>query len=172
MKNIWQKLYSAFWYSTTILTGILAGYMVSHAIMLGRFFNWFITSGHEELLHRTYTVFRLESSPQVFYNVPLYLALFSGVIWTILAFATKRNRIIGVTAGLSTFWVGFIFTASHLDEAEEAVLTGMADPAMTQLYLSINIPVHTIFAVIYLVSFFLLLRTAHLKKSPSASAGV
>ncbi len=83
-KNFILKLYWVFWCSTTILTGILAGYMVSHSTMLGRFFNWFIESGNVDLLHRTYTVFRKASRPQALYDVPyswpLFQALF-GLHW-------------------------------------------------------------------------------------------
>ncbi len=157
MKNIVKRLHTIFWYATTILTGVLAGFMVSHAIMLGRFFNWFITSGNEGLLHNTYTAFRLEYSPQVLYNIPLYLALVSGAIWTIVTFVLKKERIVALTAGLSTLWVGFIFYATNLGKAEEAVLTGAADPVLTQHYLSVNIPLHALFAAIYLISFALLL---------------
>lgn len=157
MKNLLIKLHSIFWYPTVILTGVLAGFMVSHAIMLGRFFNWYISSGNEELLHRTYTVFRLESSPQVTYDIPLYLALVVGILWTVLSFLIRKDRIVAFIAGLSTLWTGFIFTATGLGEAEDAVLSGMADAAVTRHYLNINLPIHSLFAVIYLVSLFLLL---------------
>ena len=159
-KNTLSKLFWVFWCSTTILTGILAGFLVSHSIMLGRFFQWFIESGNENLLHQTYTVFRVASNAHVVYNIPLYLAFVSGIIWTVLAFIVRRDRIIAVTAGLSTLWVGMIFFISDLHEAEEAVLTGMADARLTQLYTSINLPVHTLFAAMYVVSLFLLLLVA------------
>jgi hypothetical protein len=156
-KNTLRKLFWVFWCSTTMLTGILAGFLVSHSIMLGRFFQWFIESGNEDLLHQTYTVFRAANNPHVVYNIPLWLAFVSGIIWTVLAFIIRRDRIIAVTAGLSTVWVGTIFFISNLGEAEEAVLTGTADAGLTQLYAAINLPVHTLFAAIYVVSLFLLL---------------
>ena len=159
-KDILRKLFWVFWCSTTILTGVLAGFLVSHSIMLGRFFQWFIESGNEKLLHQTYTVFRAASNPHVMYNIPLYLALVSGIIWTVLAFIVRRDRIIAVIAGLSTLWVGTIFFISDLAEAEEAVMTGIGDARLTQLYTSINLPLHTLFAAIYVVSFFLLLLVA------------
>ena len=161
-KNILNKLFWVFWCSTTILTGILAEFMVSHSIMLGRFFNWYIESGNVELLHQTFTVFREVSSPppQDLYDVPLYLAFVSGVIWTVLAFVLKRDRIIAMIAGLSTYWVGNIFFISDLNEAEEAVLSGIADASVTQFFASINLPIHTCFAVIYVVSLLLLLLVA------------
>jgi len=67
-KNIINKLYWIFWCSTTMLTGILAGFMISHSIMFGRFFTWFVESGNIDLLRSTYTVFRKAASPQILYN--------------------------------------------------------------------------------------------------------
>ena len=156
-KNTLNKLFWIFWCSTTILTGILAGFLLSHSVMLGRFFQWFVESGNENLLHQTYTVFREASNPHIAYYTPVYLAFISGIVWTVYAFIAKRDRIIAVTAGLSTVWVGVIFSISDLDKAEEAVLTATADPSLTQLYTSINLPLHTLFAAMYVVSLFLLL---------------
>jgi hypothetical protein len=156
-KNTLGKLFWVFWFSTTILTGILAGFLVSHAIMLGRFFQWFLESGNEKLLHQTYTVFRSASNPHIAYNIPLSLAFVSGIIWTVFAFIVKRDRIIAVTAGLSTVWVSAIFFLTDFAEAEEAVVTATADARLTQLYTAINLPIHTLFAAMYVVSLFLLL---------------
>ena len=156
-KNTLRKPFWVLWCSTTILTGILAGFLLSHSIMLGRFFQWFIESGNEDLLHQTYTVFRAASSPHIAYNIPLLLAFVSGIIWTVLAFIVKKDRIIAVTAGLSTVWVGAIFFLTDFGEAEVAVMTATADAKLTQLYTALNLPIHTLFAAIYVVSLFLLL---------------
>ena len=80
-KNIIDKLYWFFWASTTILTGILAGFMISHSIMLGRFFTWYVESGNMELLRQTFSVF-LESNDffNSLYDSFLWLAFVSGII--------------------------------------------------------------------------------------------
>jgi hypothetical protein len=115
-----------------------------------------------DLMRQTFSVFREVSKPDpnVLYNIPLYLSFASGVIWTVLAFLLKRDRIIALIAGLSTFWTGSIFFVIDLDEAEDAVVSGLANDQMAQYFLSINVPVHTLFAVIYVVSLFLLLLVA------------
>jgi len=120
-KNIFNKLYWLFWYSTTIITGMLAGFMISHAIMLGRFFTWYVESDNMNLLRSTYSVFRKDSNPQILYNSFLYFGLISGFIWTILAFIKKKNRIIAVVAGLSTLWVSIIFRTLNFDYFEELI---------------------------------------------------
>jgi len=130
--------------------------------MLGRFFSWYVESGHMDLLRQTYTTFRETSTPDPskVYDIPLYLSFISGTIWTVLAFLLRRDRITALVAGLSTFWAGNIFMISDLDEAEAAVLSGLADDRMAQFFLSINVPIHTLFAVIYTGSLFLLLLVA------------
>lgn len=159
-KNLMKRLFWIFWCSTTILTGILAGFLTSHSIMFGRFLTWCIESGNVDLLHKTYTVFRESSSPQVLYNSFFYLALASGVIWTVLAFLTRRDRIIAIIAGLSTLWVSVVFFGSKFGRAEVEVLSGIADEKMTQLYVALNVPLHTCFAIFYIVSLLLLLVVA------------
>jgi hypothetical protein len=160
-KSIINKLYWSFWCSTTVFTGISAGMMIAHILQLGRFFTWLIESGNEDLLHQTFTIFRQTNRIQdMSYDSLLYLALVSGIIWVVLAFILKRERVIAIIAGLSTVWVGAIFSISDIDEAEEAVLSGTADARLTQLFASINVPVHTCFAVIYTVCFILLLYVA------------
>ena len=162
-KSIISRLFWIFWCSTTILTGILAGFMISHSIMFGRFFTWFIESGNADLLRSTYSVFREASSPQVLYYIPIYLALASGIIWVVLAFLMKRDRIIAIIAGLSTIWVGAIFMGTGFGELEEAVMSGIADETTMQSFVSLNLPIHICNAIIYGVSFLLLLVVA-LKK--------
>jgi len=91
-KNLFKKLYWSFWCSTTILAGILAGFLISHSIMLGRFFNWYFESGNVDLLHKTYSVYRKTNAfERALYNLPLLLSLVSGIIWTGLAVYLKRE---------------------------------------------------------------------------------
>lgn len=163
-KDNLNKLYWFFWYFTTIITGILAGFMISHAIMLGRFFTWFVESGNMDLLRSSYSVFRQAKSPQVLYNLFLYIGLISGIIWTGLAYIRKKDRVLATIAGLSTLWVATIFRFLNFDYMEEAVVSGVADEKIAQSYASLNVPLHTLFAIIYSVSIILLLKIALKKK--------
>ncbi len=160
-KNIINKLFWLFWFTTTIFAGILAGFMISHILILGRFFNWYIESGNVDLLHATYAVYRETNAlERLLYNSFLLLQLGSGIIWTVLAFYLKRERIVALIAGLATVWVSILFIGTGIGDAEDAVLSGTADASLTQLYVTLNIPIHTTFAIIYTVSFVLLLYVA------------
>lgn len=157
IRDVAQRLFWVSWCAATILTGLMAGFLTSHAIMFGRFQTWFIESGNVDLLHETYTVFRAASSPHILYDSFLYLALIAGIVWAAFAFLLRRDRVIAVIAGLSTFWVGAVFFATGFGTAEDEVMMGIADEATTEMFISLNVPLHTCFAMFYVVSLFLLL---------------
>jgi hypothetical protein len=156
-RGLLDKFYWSFWCITAVLNGVLTGYMVSHSIMLGRFFNWYLESGKEGLLHQTYTVFRASNNAYRLYDIPLGLHLVVGGVWVVLALLVRRQRIIALLAGLATYWVAAIFLGTGLGTAEDAVLTATATPELTQRYLMLNLPIHTAFAVIYATSLLLML---------------
>lgn len=155
--KIGERLYWVFWCLAVIFMGMMAGFMTSHSIMLGRFFSWFVSSGNEDLLHQTYTVFREASNAHILYDVPLYLSFVFGVAFAVVALVRKRDRIMSVIAGLATFWTGSIFMVIDLDEVEDAVLMGAATPEVSRYFLSINVPTHASFAAIYIICLVLLL---------------
>jgi hypothetical protein len=152
-----RRIHWVLWIAITILTGILAGFLTSHSVMLGRFFTWLIESDNYQVFIDTFSVFREATHANVHYNLFLWASLIIGIIWTIFCFIVKKNRIIGLIAGLSSLWVGCVFFASGFSDAEEAVAMGVADEAVRQFFVSWNIPMHISFAVFYTLCFFLLL---------------
>jgi hypothetical protein len=155
--KIFQRIHLVFWFAVTILTGILAGFLTSHSVMLGRYFTWLIESGHYRVFTDTFSVFREATHANVYYNLFLWVSLIVGFIWTAFCFIAKKNRIIALIAGLSSLWVGFVFFSSGFSDAEEAVAKGVADEAVREFFVSWNIPMHTSFAIFYFLCFLLLL---------------
>ena len=160
-REIIDQIHWVLWFAITMLTGILAGFLTSHSVMLGRFFTWLIESDNYQVFIDTFSVFREATRANIHYNLFLWGSLIIGIIWTILCFIVKKSRIIAIIAGLSSFWVGFIFFASGFADAEEAVAMGVADEAVRQFFVSWNIPLHTSFAVFYTLCFFLLLLSGY-----------
>lgn len=154
-----STFYWVFWFSVTIATGILSGFLVSHSIMLGRFFTWLVESGHEQFFVEYFSKFRTATHANVHYNIMLYVGLFSGILWIITCFLSRKSRIVSITAGFSTFWVGSVFFATEFSSIEDAVSTGSADAATLQSFITMNLPLHITFAVIYTLSFTVLLWT-------------
>ena len=152
-----RRVYWILWFALTMITGILAGFLVSHSIMLGRYFTWLIESGNNQVFVDTFSVFREATRANVHYNLFLWISLFIGVAWTAVCFILRSTRGTAVIAGLSSFWVGVVFFASDFAAAEAAVSTGTADEALRQFFAAWNIPMHVSFAVFYSICFFLLL---------------
>jgi len=155
--EFFRRIHWVLWFAITMLTGILAGFLASHSVMLGRYFTWLIESGNNQVFTDTFSVFREATHANVHYNLFLWASFAIGIIWTISSFIVRKNRIVSLIAGLSSFWVGCVFFASGFSVAEEAVCTGIADEAVRQFFVSWNIPMHTSFAVFYTLCFFLLL---------------
>jgi hypothetical protein len=156
-REIVHRIHRVLWFAITLLTGILAGFLTSHAVMLGRYFTWLIESDNYHVFTETFSLFRQATHANVHYNLFLWVSLVVGAIWLIFSFIVKRQRVVAVIAGLSSFWTGCVFFVSNFSAAEEAVATGVADEAMRQFFVSWNIPMHTSFAVFYTVCFLLLL---------------
>lgn len=156
-KGIMQRLQRVLWFAITMVTGILAGFLTSHSIMLGRFFTWLIESDNYQVFTDTFSVFRAATHANVHYNLVLWLSLLIGTIWFIVCLIAKKDRIVALIAGLSSFWVGSVFFASGFSDAEEAVAMGIADETVRQFFVSWNLPLHTSFAIFYAFCLLLLL---------------
>lgn len=155
--KILGRMHRILWFAITILTGILAGFLTSHSVMLGRYFTWLIETDNYHVLSETFSIFRQATHANIHYNAFLWASLVTGTIWTLFCFIVKKNRIIALIAGLSSLWVGCVFFASGFADAEEAVATGVANETIQNFFISWNIPMHTSFASFYTICFFLLL---------------
>jgi len=151
------------WCGLTIVTGILAGFMISQSLILGPFFTWFVESDNTNLMRETYSVYRASGTfalRYTLYYLPLLLSLIFGGVWTVLAFLRKTDRVVAAIAGLSTYWVSALFLGTGFMQVEEATMKGLADAATLQRFATLNVPLHSTFAVIYTASLVLLLAVA------------
>lgn len=156
-KAVIGRVYWVLWFALTMITGILAGFLVSHSIMLGRYFTWLIESGNNHVFADTFSVFRETTRANVHYNLFLWVSLSVGLAWTVVCFIIRNTRVTAVFAGLSSFWVGCVFFVSDFAAAEAAVATGTAGEALRKFFVAWNIPMHVSFAIFYSICFFLLL---------------
>jgi len=60
--------------------------------------------------------------------------------------------------------VGVIFAGTGFGKVEEAVMKGIADDTTRQFFVTFNVPIHTYNAIIYSVSFLLLLVVVLIKE--------
>lgn len=156
-KNILGRIHRVLWFVHTILTGILAGFLTSHSVMLGRYFTWLIETGNYQVFPDTFAVFRAATHANVHYNLFLWASFLIGILWTTLSFVLKQGRITALVAGLSSLWVSIVFFASNFSDAEAAVSSGVATESVRQFFVTWNLPMHRSFAVFYTLCFALLL---------------
>jgi hypothetical protein len=168
--GIIHRIHRLAWFATTLSTGLLAGFLASHSVMLGRFFTWLIESGNVHVLTDAFAAFRLSTGANVRYDAFFWAALLIGAFWALLSFVVRKDRTVAVVGGLSSFWAGCVFFATGFSNAEKAVVTGVADEATRQFFVSWNVPLHASLAVFFALCFLLLLVTGCRGKRPSTPA--
>jgi hypothetical protein len=135
--------YWACWSFATLTTGLLAGFLLGHCLILGRFFSWMVASGRQPLISETYAVFRQEQGVQA-YLALLVIQTLATVLFLIVALVKKRGVGIAAVAALaSPLWYAVHF-ASGLAVVEPTVV-GSLHPVPTELasrFVSLNLPVH------------------------------
>ena len=167
-----ERAYWIAWVFATSTTGILAGFLVGHCVILGRFFTWMAASGRQPLLGETYATFRQEQ------GVRAYLALL--VLQTLatllfLAAGLLRRRRVGIEAIpalASPLWYAVHF-ASGFAVIEPAVVGGLhaVPPDLTARFVSLNLPVHLFATGLMLVAFSVLLSIPLGRHGPALAHG-
>ena len=143
------RAYWPCWIVATILTGLVAGTMLGHALILGRFDEWVLTSGMPEL-PREYARFRAGAGRPwllAFYAV-CGLQVLSGLVFLAIAFAARRHRAAAAVAAVcGAAWV-VVHYASGFAALEASVLrdTTAVTREVRDRFLAWNAPIHFLHA--------------------------
>ena len=139
------RFYWTGWVVATVLTGIVAGFMLGHALILGRFVDWLLTTG-TPASGLEYPAFRATAGRgglAAFYAV-CGLQVVSVVVFLGLALASGRAR---GAAGLATA-AGVLWLVAHYAsgfgalEARVVMATGEVPRDVTERFLRLNVPIH------------------------------
>ena len=133
------------WALATILTGLVAGFMLGHALILGRFVEFLLTSGTPALglEYPTFSATAGRGGLTAFYAV-CGLQVISVVACLGLAFLAGRARgVAALAAAAGTLWV-VVHYASGFGTLEAKVVraTGEVDRDITASFLRLNVPIH------------------------------
>ena len=146
-----DRAYWPCWIVATILTGFVAGAMLGHALILGRFVEWLLTSGMPEL-PREYAKFRAGGGRPwllAFYAV-CGLQVLSVVVFLAAALMTRRQAgPAAVAAAAGTLWL-VVHYASGFGGLEAQVLGSVSELPRTEIarFVRLNTPVHLFHAAI------------------------
>ena len=166
-----QPFFWPCWLLATMTTGLVAGFMLGHALILGRFLDWMLASD-PRLLAATYPAFARSvggTGLTVFYGI-CGLQVVATLVLLALALGVRRHRLgAGVAAITAVLWPVVHYVSGF--GAVEAVALRSATPVSTDVaarFLAWNAPVHAVHAALLLVGLAALLAIPAAARHDSA----
>ena len=152
-----NKIHLLLWIVTIILTGITTGFYLSHSLILGQWFTWFVINPEKlPLLYQTYSEFRAEHIP-ILYQSICALQILVFIIFTIFAILRKYRIRIALIALLFSISAGIIHIGTGFSKLEIDVLSGInRDSISLAKYATLNVPFHITYTFLMFISFLLL----------------
>jgi glucan phosphoethanolaminetransferase (alkaline phosphatase superfamily) len=154
------RIFWPVWLLAAVTTGLVAGFMLGHALILGRFLDWMLMSD-PRLLASTYPAFANSTGSTgltLFYAI-CGLQVITALVLLALALGARRHRPGAAIAGLTAVLWPILHYVSGFG-AVEAVALRSATPVTSDVaarFLAWNAPVHTIHAALLVVGLIALL---------------
>lgn len=150
------RLYWFLWALATAATGLVAGFFLGHALVLGRFLDWLMVSGRAGVLASTYPVFREgpgRPGLDAFYAIA-GLQVIAALAFAVASVTAGRTRWPGVLAGLASVAWPLLHYASGFASVEARVLRSAAPapPDLAHAFVAWNGPVHFADVAVLLVA--------------------
>jgi hypothetical protein len=155
-----NRLFWPVWLLAAVTTGLVAGFMLGHALILGRFLDWMLTRD-PRLLATTYPTFARAAGSTgltLFYAI-CGLQIVTALALLALALGVRRHRTGAAIAGLTAVLWPILHYASGFG-AVEAVALRSATPVTPEVaarFVAWNAPLHTIHAALLAVGLIALL---------------
>ena len=146
-----ERLYWTSWVVALATTGVVAGFMLSHALLLGRYLDWLLTSGRARLLAETYPVFARsdgQAGLDAFYAIA-GLQVLSGVAFLAVSALARRGAATGAIVGIAAVLWPLVHYASGFGALEAQVLRSSSEvpPAVASVFVRWNGPIHIFHAM-------------------------
>ena len=150
-----DRLYWPSWFLAALLTGIVGGFMLGHALILAQFLNWLVLSG-VPALSAAYPTFRGSAGRpglDAYYTVA-GLQVIGTSAFLLVSLAARRHRTAALVAGVAgVLWIALHY-ASGFGALEASVLAsaGPVNQAAAGRFAGWNVPIHICHAVILAVA--------------------
>jgi len=150
-----DRLYWPSWFVAALLTGIVGGFMLGHALILAQFLNWLLLSG-VPALSQAYPAFRATAGRSGLdaYYVVAGLQVIGTTAFLLVSLATRRQRAAALVAGVAgALWIT-VHYASGFGALEGSVLqsTGPVAGDVARRFVGWNVPIHVVHAAILTVA--------------------
>ncbi|MFY9462354.1 MAG: hypothetical protein WAP51_04090 [Candidatus Sungiibacteriota bacterium] len=149
------------WVSATLINGLVAGFMIGYALLLGRFLSWMMQFSKRAEVRSAYVMFRqTHGRPGVILVYVLgALQLLLGLLFIVFSFLKGQNMGVALVAGSAgVLWQATYFLTGF-GGVESKVLGDSAelDDETVRRFTILNVPLHIIFAALSFTAFILLL---------------
>lgn len=139
-------------------SGIAAGAMTADFLLVGRFLNWFFTTGNIEMFRKSYPVFLKTKKAGLVFDGIFPIAIVAGLAYLLFLLL---NGLASVTAigAVALQWVFImVFYGTGFAGLEKRLFGGGAiSPEDARRFLKMNMPVLAVMAALLLGSFTLFL---------------
>jgi len=155
-----RRLFWPTWLFATLTTGLVAGFMVGHALILGRFLDWMLARD-PRVLASTYPVFAASAGRAaltVFYAA-CGLQVVAALAFCALALRARRHRLGASVAAIAAVVWPLVHYGSGFAGVEAAALRSVT-PVSTDVAMrfhALNLPVHIAHGVVLLIGLVALL---------------
>jgi len=145
-----DRLYWPTWCVAALLTGIVAGFMLGHALILARFLDRLLLSGVPALI-QAYPAFRASTGRaglDAYYAVAA-LQVIGTSAFLLVSLAARRHRAAALVAGVAgALWI-VVHYASGFGSLEASVLraAGKVPREVAGRFVAWNVPMHFFHAV-------------------------
>jgi len=150
-----DRLYWPSWFLAALLTGIVGGFMLGHALILAQFLNWLLLSGVPPL-SLAYPAFRETAGRSGLdaYYVVAGLQVIGTTAFLLVSLAARRHRTPALVAGVAgALWIA-VHYASGFGALEGSVLRadGPVPRDVADRFVGWNVTVHVVHAAILTVA--------------------
>ena len=150
-----DRLYWPSWFLAALLTGIVGGFMLGHALILAQFLNWLLLSG-VPALSDAYPTFRGSAGRaglDAYYAVA-GLQVIGTSAFLLVSLAARRQRTAALVAGVAgVLWIAIHYASGF--GALEGTMLGSAGPISRDVaarFAGWNVPIHVFHAVVLVVA--------------------
>jgi len=140
-----ERLYWPSWFLAALLTGLVAGFMLGHALILARFLDWLLLA-NAPAVGRAYPAFRATAGRtglDAFYAIA-GLQLVGTSAFLLVALMAGRHRMAALVAGMAgALWIA-VHYASGFGALEARVVQSAADVPreVAGRFVGWNTPIH------------------------------
>ena len=150
-----ERLYWASWCLAVLFTGIVAGFMLGHALILAQFLDWMLASG-TPALSRAYPAFRGSAGRAglAAYYAVAGLQVAATSVFLLLSLVMHRHRGAALVAGVAgALWIA-VHYASGFGALEAGVLRSTQEipHGVAERFVSWNVSIHLFHAAILAVA--------------------